>query len=312
MNYCNRPAEGDRPVEGDQDLPAPVDICGWPDAVEIPAQPFADWITVADGCVWITGIDDGIAQFDAATGHLIRVIGLPEEVCSAIDHGFGAIWAAAAEGRRLLKIDTRSGRVTSVSVPGDAGLCESSVGVGDGWVWTLSAEANPQLARFDPQLERPPLRRALPPGATAVRAGSGSVWVTNAATGTVLRLDAGSMALLQEIVLEPGLRFLAADEGGVWVLNQTHGTVTPIDPRSGNPSAPIKVSERPISGGEISFGLGSVWVRVSDQLAVQVDPRQGRVVRRLGPAAGSGGIAAAAGAVWITAHDVNRVWRIPV
>lgn len=296
----------------DVDLPAPIDISSVPGVLEIQARPFADWITVADGCVWITGIDDGIAQFDATTGRRIRVVALPDKICSAIDQGIGAIWAAADAGRQLLRIDTQTGTVTSAAVPGATRLCESSVGVGDGWLWTLSPEASPRLVRFEPELEGPPRTMALPPGAAAVRAGAGSVWVTNFDTGIVLRVDPGSMAVVGEIALEPGTRFLAVEADGVWVLNQTHGTVTRIDPGSGAADAPIKVSDEPITGGEISAGFGSVWVRVYEQLAAQVDPRSGRVVKRFGPPARSGGIAVADGAVWISAHDVHKVWRIPV
>ena len=42
-----------------------------------------------------------------------------------------------------------------------------------------------------------------------------------------------------------------------------------------------------------------------------IDPQANAVVDRLGPLAGSGGIAITDTSVWITAHDVQSIWRLP-
>jgi hypothetical protein len=55
----------------------------------------------------------------------------------------------------------------------------------------------------------------------------------------------------------------------------------------------------------------AVWVRTSGELASLLDPATTRVVRRVGPEAGSGSIAVHGDDLWISAHDVSRVWRIP-
>jgi hypothetical protein len=72
------------------------------------------------------------------------------------------------------------------------------------------------------------------------------------------------------------------------------------------------VSSGFVSGGDIAAGGGSVWVRPTHELAVQVDAGTGRVVRVLGPPDGSGSIAVTDGAVWITAHDSVSVHRVPL
>jgi hypothetical protein len=44
----------------------------------------------------------------------------------------------------------------------------------------------------------------------------------------------------------------------------------------------------------------------------RIDPETNRVVERYGPAVGSGSVAADDDAVWVTAHDVRKIWRLPL
>jgi YVTN family beta-propeller protein len=104
---------------------------------------------------------------------------------------------------------------------------------------------------------------------------------------------------------------MAVGPDAVWVLNQDDGTVSRIDPRTNGVVATVRVSDGRVPGGDITAGPDSVWVRTEKELATEVDPARNAVVRVLGPAAGSGGIALTDGAVWITAHDVHLVHRVP-
>ena len=77
-------------------------------------------------------------------------------------------------------------------------------------------------------------------------------------------------------------------------------------------TARIRVSLGGISGGDIAATADAVWVRVTkDALAVLINPQTNAVVDRVGPSAGSGGIAVADASVWITAHDRQSIWRLP-
>jgi YVTN family beta-propeller protein len=108
-----------------------------------------------------------------------------------------------------------------------------------------------------------------------------------------------------------GPRFLALTQQAIWVMNQTDGTVSRVDPESNRVVATIRVSADPIHGGDIAATDTSVWVRVTDALAVRIDPRTNEVTDRLGPSVGSGCLGIADGWVWITAHDVLAIWCVP-
>jgi len=75
--------------------------------------------------------------------------------------------------------------------------------------------------------------------------------------------------------------------------------------------ATISVGAGSSSGGDIAVGGGDVWARLSDSLIAQIDPATDTVVARYGPPSGSGSVAADEDAVWVSAHDVTTVWRLP-
>ncbi len=63
-------------------------------------------------------------------------------------------------------------------------------------------------------------------------------------------------------------------------------------------------------GGDISVGEGGVWVRGTGVLLVVIDPATNKVVKRFGPAQGSGAVRAGAGQIWVSAHDVRQIWAL--
>ena len=106
-------------------------------------------------------------------------------------------------------------------------------------------------------------------------------------------------------------RFFAADEGGVWTLNQADGSVTRLDPASGEVAATIQADVAG-DGGDMTAGGGWVWARGSGYLLTRIDPETNAVVERYCPSSGSGAVIVGFDAVWISAHDVARVWKLPL
>jgi YVTN family beta-propeller protein len=124
-------------------------------------------------------------------------------------------------------------------------------------------------------------------------------------------VDAATGEVVATIDVGPGPRFLAVGEGGVWVMNQTDGTISRVDPTTDTVIATID-SGAQIFGGDIAVGGGSVWVRGGPELLARIDPATNLVTERYGPDAGSGSVAADDDAVWVTAHDVSMIWRLPL
>jgi virginiamycin B lyase len=156
---------------------------------------------------------------------------------------------------------------------------------------------------------------AVKPRSTAAAAGFGAVWVSNTGepkskeNGSVQRVDPNTNAVVAAIEVRGQPRFLAVGEGAVWVLNQADGTVSRIDPESNKVAATIEAGVVG-PGGDIAAGEGGVWVRGDKVLLVKIDPKTNKVVKRFGPAQGSGAVRAGGGRVWVSAHDTNKVWAL--
>jgi streptogramin lyase len=293
-------------------LPAARDIVA-SGATTIVAKPSPDWAVATPGSVWVAGVGPGLQRYDATSGAMTGQLAI-FSVCSAMDQGFGSVWAVSCEfsSPELVRIDAKSG-ASIAEIPVPARLpAESSIGAGEGAVWMLTSGSPRQLIAVDPSTNTVARTFPAPEGAVAVRAGLGSVWVSVAAPGQLVRLDPATGKVAATVDVGPSASFLALAPDAVWVITGSDGTVARVDPAKNTVTARINVSSGGISGGDIVATADAVWVRVTkDALAVLINPQTNAVVDRLGPSAGSGGIAVADGSVWITAHDRQSIWRLP-
>jgi hypothetical protein len=78
----------------------------------IKATSEADWVLVAHGRAWVSGLGKGIGVYDARTGRPLGSAAVPEGPCAATDEGFGAVWTAICERAGVSRIDPATARVT--------------------------------------------------------------------------------------------------------------------------------------------------------------------------------------------------------
>jgi len=81
-----------------------------------------------------------------------------------------------------------------------------------------------------------------------------------------------------------------------------------VDPKTNKVVATIDVGV-PGTGGEISFGEGSLWVTAFEFPLSRIDPATDKVVQQF---AGKGGdaVRAGLGSVWLSNLEAGNVWRI--
>ena len=272
-----------------------------------------DWLAQGANAVWLTNPPTReVYRLNPATGETIATIPVPELPCAASDFGFDVLWTATCETRGLARIDPAVNLVTArlrlpVAAADEGG--ESSVAAGEGAVWVVLQGG--AVARVDPRRLKVVARIPVEQGSAAVRAGEGAVWVTNPQESLVQKIDPATNRVVATTPVGPPPRFLAVGEGGVWTLNQQDGSVTRLDPATGEVAATIP-ADVVGEGGDITTGGGSVWARGSGYLLTRIDPETNEVASRYGPSSGSGGVIVAPGAVWLSAHDVGTVWRLPI
>jgi hypothetical protein len=259
-----------------------------------------------------------MGRFDAATGRRLPPVKIPQGPCAAADAGAGSVWTLTCDQPGVAEID-RSGHLHGwLAIPELAtNEGESTIGFGEHAVWALADRLGNDscsacvLLRVDPTRLRITDRYDIPPYATAVRAGEGAVWVVYQGDGALIRVDPNTGKVADPIGLGLDPLFFDVGEGGVWVMNQVDGSISHVDPKKDAVVATIALDKR-IQGGDLTVGEGSVWVRASDELVARIDPATDRLVARIGKSAGSGSASAGDGYLWISAHDVAEVYRVPI
>ena len=144
-------------------------------------------------------------------------------------------------------------------------------------------------------------------GPSGIATGAGAVWVVNSLDGTVSRIDPGTNTVVQRIDVGGGPRGIVYAAGSVWVANTGDGTITRIDPESGRPTKPLQVAAT-----ELAFGAGTLWAsqRAAGQV-VRIDPTTGKqVFAPIHVGNGPTGITFGHGAAWVANSLDGTVSRI--
>jgi virginiamycin B lyase len=289
-------------------LPAVIDLATTK-AAAFHATPNPDFAVVAGGFLYAGGVGDGIAKIDEA-GARAATFSIP--TCAALDVGFDAVWSAACDAAfGLARIETATDKVTKIEIGGEIPDSEASIGVGEGGVWMMRLSEPRELIKIDPATNTVVAHYPIDGAAAAVRAGLGAVWVSDPSISVIHRVDPATGAIVADIKVGRQPQFLAVGAGAVWTMDQLDGTVSRIDPLTNAVAATIKLGE-PVHGGDIAVGGGYVWLRGSSTLLFQIDPATNTIVKRYGPSADSGSVAADDDAVWITAHEIQTIWRLPL
>ena len=275
-----------------------------------------DWLASGARSIWLSDPPTKVVrQIDPATGDA-RVVPVRQGPCESPDVAYGALWTATCSPAGLARIDAVSHRETGfLPLPIWRNLGgEGAIGAGSGGVWVVIDGSECKaglLARVDPKTMKVVARIPVSERSSSVRVGYGAVWVVSPAQGTVQKVSPSSNAVIATATIGRRPRFFDVGEGGVWTLNQEDGTVSRVDPRTGKLQATIQ-AHMPGGGGDMAVGRGWVWPRGADTLLTRINPRTNKVVQTYGPSSGSGSVVVGIGGVWISAHDRQTVWRLPL
>ena len=264
-----------------------------------------DWSVVTKDSVWVTsGRTNHIVQLLAASNTVGLVVDV-QRPCSGLADAFGSVWAPSCGDHTVLRVDPATGK-TIAAIPADPANSEGGITVGAGSVWIVTKPST--LARIDPKTNTVAATYPLPSGSENPSFGDGFLWVTSYDHDQLLKVDPATGAVVATIPVGPKPRFLTIGAGSVWTLNQGDGTISRVDIKSGKAVATI-VCGVPGSGGEISFGGGSVWATMFDFPITQVDAATNKVVKQWGGPGGDG-IRFGFGSIWLSNGRVGSVWRI--
>jgi len=142
----------------------------------------------------------------------------------------------------------------------------------------------------------------------ALAFGGGSLWVAQGEDGTVARVDPATDRIVGRVSVGNGVRALATGLGAVWAATALDGKIVRIDLSSG------RVSKRVVLGGEpsaVAVGSGAVWAAEEESgIVVRIDPHSGAVLEQIAVGHGPSALAAGLGAVWAANRQDGTVSRI--
>ena len=219
-------------------------------------------VATGGGAAWAT-TGNAVLRIDPRTDRARQLLADPGASLAGVAFGAGSLWVEDTAG--IVRVDPGTGRVTA-----RIGVGASALSFGEGALWALRPPGlgGGQLVRIDPATNA---ARAfsLPTGKTwALAAGEGAVWVSAAcpASACLLRVDPATGRVMARTAERHLIGHVAVGDGAVWVSDGV--AVTRIDPRTGRPTATAPLSPAPASGpspilngsGLLAVAPGAVWV----------------------------------------------------
>jgi len=263
-------------------------------------------LAVGPRTVWATSAVDGaLIGIDPDTRQVVSKLRVGKGA-SGVTIGAGSVWVSNPRTGMILRVDD-AGHVTArLHLGGSPGAIVS----GGGRIW-VADEDGAGVTVIDGQRARV-IRRGLAPHAAPLRlaVGAGGLWVSSASTGTVRRIDLGTMAVGSPILAGRGPAGVTVGHGLVWVANSRSSSVTRVDPSTHSILGdPIPVGEQP---GGIDAGTEAVWVAsAADNSVTRLDLTSGNPIGNpiaVGPKPGA--VVVGPEAVWVANNGDGTVTRI--
>jgi len=237
---------------------------------EPPGVPVA--VLLTNRGVWVVDTTHRrLDEFDPDNLAAIRQISLRSLPHAMIDAG-GRLWLANGFEGTISRIGS-GGRIGPPRRPEPHAVGRLALAYGDGALW-IGSQDN-RLTRFDPVRGRSVavIRGLRTP--QALTFADGAVWVAQATSVSVLRVDAQSHRIVKRIPIGGVPSAIVSAAGSVWALAPAEGKLWQIDPKRGSVTGSISVP-----GASLLAAAGStLWVAdAPDGTVTRVLPRPDKTV----------------------------------
>jgi YVTN family beta-propeller protein len=136
-----------------------------------------------------------------------------------------------------------------------------------------------------------------------------AVWVHNGDTGTLLRIDPKTNAVIATIPVGDGAGGVAIGNGAIWVAHTRQ--ISRIDPQTNQIVATIALGWQD-NADALAASAEAVWVTdYADDQLTRIDPHTNKVVATIPNQGGPSDVSIGAGAAWAcNRHDPNGLNRV--
>jgi len=184
-------------------------------------------IAVGAGSVWLmTDAKGTLARIDPATGKAVAEIAVAPG-SFGVAFGDGAVWVTSSEKNLLIRVNAYTNVVEQAIAVGPG---PRFLTFGEGGVWTLN-QGDGSITRVDPKTNKvvATIHAGIPGRGGEISAGEGSVWATSFEF-PVTRIDPATNTVVQQF-FGPGGDAIRAGRGSVWLSNLRQGNVWRLDPK---------------------------------------------------------------------------------
>jgi class 3 adenylate cyclase/DNA-binding beta-propeller fold protein YncE len=211
-----------------------------------------------DGSIWVTAGTEVVERIHPVTHQVLAKVPVPGRP-TGLAVGLGKVWVSIPSEGLVVAIDPGLNEVVGQV---DLEIAEFGLGVVASDALWASALTRGQVIRIDP--ESGDLRVIdVGLGPSELAFGFGSVWVCNAADGTVSRIDPASGAVTKTVRVGEQSFYsfcgVAAAEDGIWVAVPSTQEVVRIDPETNTVVDRVPVQHTP---DLVVAAFGSIWVTV--------------------------------------------------
>ena len=137
----------------------------------------------------------------------------------------------------------------------------------------------------------------------------GYLWVGNAATESVDRIDLETNEIVGTTPGPLSCTDMGAGFGSLWIPSCSDATVYRIDLKTAKVTAKIKV-DNVFEETAVGVGEGGVWLITDDGLLSRIDPATNKLAETLQVEPNSAGVDVGFGSVWVTSNREGVVQRI--
>jgi YVTN family beta-propeller protein len=227
-------------------------------------------VATGAGRVWVAfGFSDAVSEVspnDFTVGSPTRIVS-PREArggSMALAYAGGQLWVADGDAHGLIRVDTTTGRVRTVSPESavDVATAGQAVWVSENWgavtLWHRIAPSGHELGQA--VIGNSNNNGSHPADLADLSATPAAVWFVDTTTDRLVHVDPSSPSVASVIHIGRAPTGVAADpNGSVWVANSVSGTVSMVDPMTDRIVRTIRLGHSPTS---VAVGGGYVWVTV--------------------------------------------------
>jgi streptogramin lyase len=271
---------------------------------QIPAPAKPDWIFFSTS-IFIPG-KDGLDKIDPKTNKPIDPVTGIAKPCGGMASGFGSFWVPSCADGSLIRIDSKTFKVTA-TLPIGVSHARGIVAASSDSVWML-VDDKTTLARIDPDQNAVVAEIRLPAGCESLIFGETALWLACPDENKILRINPATNLVEKRIDVSAQPQALVTGENSVWALCKKDGKVDRVDPKTNKVSKSIELSV-PSADGAIAFGEGSVWVTLAGFPITRIDPQSETVAQQFF-GEGGGAILTSPGALWLSNRNEGKLVRI--